>query len=64
MHQQQLYFQMINYYVTDAILLTNPFALIEHEIEGHRTYGIFLLWPLIIRMLYHIPYSARGETLV
>ena len=36
MHQQQLYVQMINYCANDAIVLTNPFALIEHEIEGHR----------------------------
>ena len=43
---QQL--QMIYYCVNDALLLTNPFALIENEIEEYGTIGVFLLWPLVI----------------
>ena len=63
MHKQQLYtyVQMINYCANDAILLTNPFALIEHEIEGHGTFGIFLLRPPVIcHTIYHIAQNV-GE---
>ena len=34
MHQQQLYVQMINYCANDAILLTNPFALITNVLAS------------------------------